>query len=105
SLAGGAVDLLGAGASLDRDDDAVLEEQVGDLDRGVEDAAGIVAQVEDEAAEAALLGGAQRVDLAQRIGEFGGGGGGGLGESHVGDPLVRGDHVLPAWGVARASAR
>jgi len=51
---GGAVDLVGEGAAALGDDDlALLEELVGDIDGLVEQAAGVVAEIDDEAVQGA----------------------------------------------------
>lgn len=55
--AGGAVDLVGEGASTLRDDDlAFLEELVGHIDGFVEEAAGVAAEVDNEALDVAGCG-------------------------------------------------
>ena len=66
---GGAVDLVGEGAAVLRDDDlALLEELVAHVDGFVEQAAGVAAEVDDEAVEVVGL------ELVERVADFAAGG-------------------------------
>ena len=67
---GGAVDLVGEGAAALGDDDlALLEKLVGDIDGLVEQAAGVVAQIEDEAVQ-----GAGGLEVVERVAHLAAGG-------------------------------
>ena len=66
---GGAIDLVGEGAAALRDDDlALLQELVGHVDGFVEEAAGVAAEIEDEAVEIA------RTEVVERVADFVAGG-------------------------------
>ena len=79
--AGGAVDLIGEGPALLRDDDlTALEELVAHVDGFVEEAARISAEVEDEALQRCSL-----LELVEGVADFAAGGFHELGDMHVAD--------------------
>ena len=68
------------GAALGTDDGAVIEEVIGDLHRRIEHAAGIVAQIDDEALESP---GARVLELGHGLLQLGGGGVGEASDAQV----------------------